>query len=57
VTVDYRHNDRPQTAVLNLYAGIEKAKAYADDGQPVRLLVDPDDTGRLLCIDTLIFTG
>jgi len=41
----------------NIYSGIEQAKDCEESGEPVRILVDPVNTDRVLCIDTLVITG
>jgi hypothetical protein len=40
----------------NIYSGVEQAKDCQESGQPVRILVDPMNADRVLCIDTLIIT-
>ncbi|MDG1894379.1 MAG: DUF3592 domain-containing protein [Fuerstiella sp.] len=37
----------------NIYSGVEQAKDCMESGQTVRILVDPMDSNRVLCIDTL----
>lgn len=38
----------------NIYSGIERAKDCMESRQTVRILVDPMDSNRVLCIDTLV---
>lgn len=40
----------------NIYSGIEQAKDCQESGQTVRILVDPLDADRVMCVDTLVIT-
>ena len=50
----YQINGKSQSAVANLYSNIEKAREFATTGKSVRLLVDPKNHERFLCVDTLL---
>lgn len=40
----------------NIYSGIEQAKVFQQSGKAVRILVDPLDADRVICVDTLVIT-
>lgn len=52
--VDYAIEGQNQSTIANIYANTEKARELASTGEPVRLLVDPTDHKKILCIDTLL---
>jgi hypothetical protein len=54
IRVQYELDGRPQSQFINLYANVDKARQLASTGQPVKLLVDPDQPSNLVCLDTLL---
>ncbi len=52
--LEYDSDGASRSAVVNLYANIDKAKKLALTREPVRILVDPQAPGKSLCIDTLL---
>ena len=52
----YEANGSKYQTQTNIYSGVERAKDCLESGQTVRILVDPMDSNRVLCIDTLVIT-
>jgi hypothetical protein len=52
--LNYHVEGKACSAKANLYANVEKARDLSASDTPVRLLVDPQDPNRVLCLDTLL---
>ncbi|MCA9137946.1 MAG: hypothetical protein KDB00_14340 [Planctomycetales bacterium] len=52
--VDYTVQGQNQSTIANIYSNIEKARELESTGEPVRVLIDPADHKKILCIDTLL---
>ncbi|TWU02678.1 DUF3592 domain-containing protein [Stieleria varia] len=57
VTMKYDWVGKEVSIRENLYSGIEKAQTMQESGDPIRLLVDPDDPKQVICIDLLLVTS
>lgn len=54
VHIDYHVHGHSRSTIMHLYANVEKARELQTKGTPVRLLVDPKNDSKVICLDTLL---
>tara|TARA_R110002073_G_scaffold11898_3_gene53590 strand:- start:633 stop:1844 length:1212 start_codon:yes stop_codon:yes gene_type:complete len=55
VVFEFDHLGRPHTATVNAYGiSVKRAEGFRDRGEPLRILVDPNDHSHILCPELLI---
>ncbi len=55
VVVEYSYLGKATTGIINAYGpAVDKAKKYEQSGEPMRMLVDPQDPSHLVGIDLIL---